>query len=64
MQTVYTVRESAGYVTVSVQLIRPDKHADLGMATIEVDSFRDDNSIYIPAGAILASESSFYGLLL
>ena len=62
MQTVYTVLESAGHVNVSVHLTKPDVIAYLDTATVQVESFNNESSIYIPAGAVLASELLCFSL--
>ena len=54
IQTSYTVIESEGQVRVMVNLTRPD--FDILEETVRVESFNDENSVYIPAGAVLASE--------
>ena len=40
---------------VCVNLTRPD--LDIFEETVHVESFNDENSVYIPPGAVLASES-------
>ena len=54
VQTAYTVIESEGQVEVCVNLTRPD--FDILEETVRVESFNDENSVYIPPGAVLASE--------
>ena len=54
VQTTYTVIESEGQVRVMVNLTHPD--FDILEETVRVESFNDENSIYIPAAAVLASE--------
>ena len=54
VQTTYTVIESEGQVEVCVNLTHPD--LDILEETVRVESFNDENSVYIPPGAVLASE--------
>ena len=54
VQTTYTVFESEGQVEVCVNLTRPD--FDILDVTVRVESINDENSVYIPPGAVLASE--------
>ena len=56
VETTYTVIESEGQVQVCVNLTRPD--IDILDETVRVESFNDQNSVYIPAKAVLASELS------
>ena len=55
VQTIYTVFESEGQVEVCVNLTRPD--FDILEETVRVESFNNESSVYIPADAVLASES-------
>ena len=54
VQTIYTAIESEVQVEVCVNLTRPD--FDILEDTLRVESFNDENSVYIPPGAVLASE--------
>ena len=55
VETTYTVIESEGQVEVCVNLTHPE--FDILDQTVRVESFNDESSIYIPADAVLASES-------
>ena len=59
MENTYTVDESAGAVTVCVNLTHP--MGDILDETVNVFVIDNSSSIYIPAGAPLASESLFNG---
>ena len=59
MDTTYTVDESVGEVSVCVNLTDP--MIDILDETVNVFVIDDSSSIYIPAGAQLASESLFNG---
>ena len=63
LQTVYTVFENEGSVEVCVNLTHPGIHVDILDETIRVNVISDENSIYIPTDAILASTSYLYRLL-
>ena len=54
VKTAYTVDESVGAVSVCVNLTRPE--VDILDETINVFVIDNPNSIYIPAGAPLASK--------
>ena len=54
MKTTYTVDESVGAVSVCVNLTRPE--IDIINETVNVFIIDNPSSIYIPAGASLASE--------
>ena len=53
VKTVYTVTESELMVEVCVNLTRPDQ--DILENTVIVNVFKDENSEYIPGGAVIAS---------
>ena len=57
MENTYTVDESAGAVSVCVNLTHPMR--DILEETVNVFVIDNSSSIYIPAGAPLASESLF-----
>ena len=54
VKTTYTVDESVGAVSVCVNLTRPE--IDILDETVNVFIIDNPSSIYIPAGASLASE--------
>ena len=54
VETTYTVDESVGAVSVCVNLTRPE--IDILDETVNVFIIDNPSSIYIPAGASLASE--------
>ena len=54
MQTIYTVIEDEGPVEVCVNLTRPK--GDIEDEMVFVESLHNSSSVYIPAGATLASE--------
>ena len=54
VETTYTVDESVGAVSVCVNLTRPE--IDIINETVNVFIIDNPSSIYIPAGASLASE--------
>ena len=54
VETAYTVVESVGAVNVCVNLIRPE--TDIFDETVNVFVVDNSDSIYIPAGARLASK--------
>ena len=58
METNYTVDESAGPVNVCVNLTEPQ--TDILDETVNVFVIDFPSSIYIPANATLASESTFH----
>ena len=58
MENTYTVDESVGEVSVCVNLTHP---IDILDETVNVFVIDNSSSIYIPAGAPLASESLFNG---
>ena len=65
VETMYTVIESEGQVEVCVNLTQPE--IDTLDESLRVVVFRDDNSVYIPPGSVLASEIALYvylGLLM
>ena len=53
METTYTVIESEGQVEVCVNLTRP--HQDILDETVRVNVFNNENSMYIPDEAEIAS---------
>ena len=55
METVYSVIESKGRVEVCVNLTHTP--VDIFNETVRVELYNNDNSIYIPPNAVLASES-------
>ena len=57
METSYTVFENVGTVEVCVNLTEPQ--IDILDEQVYVMVFNDLNSVYIPAGGILASKSSY-----
>ena len=57
MKTSYTVFENVGTVEVCVNLTEPQ--IDILNEEVYVMVFNDPNSVYIPAGGILASKSSY-----
>ena len=57
MKTTYTVDESVGAVSVCVNLTRPEIEIDILDETVNVFVIDNSNSVYIPAGAPLASMS-------
>ena len=59
MENTYTVDESAGAVSVCVNLTHP--MGDILDETVNVFVIDNSSSIYIPANAPLASESLFNG---
>ena len=59
MENTYTVDESVGEVSVCVNLTHP--MIDVLDETVNVFVIDNSSSIYIPAGAPLASESLFNG---
>lgn len=58
VETVYTVIESEGQVEVCINLTQPQ--VDIGDEIVHVESYGNDSSIYIPAGAALASQLLIY----
>ena len=56
MQTIYTVIEDEGPVSVCINLTRLE--GDIGDKLIFLESLDFPNSVYIPADATLASELS------
>ena len=56
METTYTVDESVGSVSVCVNLTRPE--VDILDETVNVFVVDNSSSVYIPPGALLASEST------
>ena len=54
----YTVIESDGPVEVCVNLARPPR--DILDNTVLVNVFKNESSVYIPGGAILASMLNFH----
>ena len=56
METTYTVDESIGAVTVCVNLTQPQ--LDILDETVNVFVIDHPRSLYVPAGAALASKSS------
>ena len=56
VQTTYTVLENAGSVEVCVQLTRP--LTDILDETVRVSVVDYSSSVYIPAGAALASKTA------
>ena len=61
VQTTYTVLENAGSVEVCVQLTRP--LTDILDETVRVSVVDHSSSVYIPAGAALASKISYRCIL-
>ena len=59
MENTYTVDESAGALSVCVNLTHP--MGDIPDETVNVFVIDNSSSTYIPAGAPLASESLFNG---
>ena len=57
VQTTYTVLESEGPVEVCVNLTQPGIEVDIFEETVRVRVTNDEDSIYIPDGVRLASES-------
>ena len=56
VKTTYTVDESVGAVNVCVNLTQPQ--VDIFEETVNVFVIDDSSSVYIPAGAPLASKQS------
>ena len=54
VKTVYTITESDGDVEVCVNLTRPS--TDIFESFVGVEVYRNDTSLYIPSGVMLASE--------
>ena len=54
VKTVYIITESDGDVEVCVNLTRPS--ADIFESFVGVEVYRNDTSLYIPSGIMLASE--------
>lgn len=54
VKTEYTVTESEGPVEICINLTRPE--IDIEDEIVHVESYANDSSIYIPAGAALASK--------
>lgn len=59
VQTLYTVTEGDGPVEVCVNLTHPGIDVDILDETVRVNVMNDADSIYIPTGATLASETHF-----
>ena len=57
METSYTVFETVGTVEVCVNLTEPQ--IDILNEEVYVMVFNDRNSVYIPAGGVVASKSSY-----
>ena len=57
VETSYTVLENVSTVEVCVNLTRPQ--IDILDEEVYVMVFNDPNSVYIPAGGVLASKSSY-----
>ena len=55
VKTAYTIDESIGAVNVCVNLTRPEREVDILDETVNVFVIDNPSSVYIPAGAPLAS---------
>ena len=62
VKTVYTITEGDGDVEVCVNLTRPS--TDIFDSFVGVEVYRNDTSLYIPSGVMLASEleSTYKGI--
>ena len=58
VETAYTITEGEGDVEVCVNLIRPS--TDIFENFVGVEVYRNDTSLYVPSGVMLASELRKY----